>query len=408
MANDLTASRPELWSKRMQLAQHKSPIYQKIANLEEREAVELGDTVHRPYRSVLGVNTLGTDGSYTIQDITDTDETLVIDQRKESSFQVQDDDRLFNKYNNMTEAGNAYADDQSRVLQNYVDGTFLKNMADAAVGSLTAVTLSTSNVVAQFGDAAQKLTEQSNRNDLMSLGLWAILSPAYYNILVQSIAGRATTQGDRAMENGYMRTEFGFDIYNSMSLPTSHVLALATNPTNNDTVTYDGVTFTFVSSIGSTAGNVLIGASADATRANLATLINAPGTTTANGVALSDTPGAYGVASPRKKFTQYVSATNNDTSNTLTVTKVGGNRVTVSETLTDGTDTWTAASQLQYNLFGFGKPTDMVLKRAPKVEIKDVSGKVAKDFVAWTVYGMKTFSEGATHIVKAPIRTDAM
>ena len=392
----------------MQLAQHKSPIYQKLANLEEREAVNLGDTVFRPYRSVMGVNNLGTDGSYAIQDITDTNESLLIDQRKEISFQVQDDDKLFNKYNNMTQLGNDYADDQSRVLHNFVDGTFIKNMSDAAVGTLSTVTLSTSNVVAQFGEAAQKLTEQSNRNDLMGLGLWSILSPAYFNILVQSIAGRATTQGDRAMENGYMRTEFGFDIYNSMSLPTSHTLVMATNPIAGDTITYDGVVFTFVAAIGTTAGNVLIGASVDLTRASLETLINAPGTTTATGVALSDTPGAFNVASPRKRFIQYVSSVNNNTTDVIAITKIGGNRVTVSETLTAAADIWTAASQLQFNLFGFGKPTDIVLKRTPKVEIKDVSGKLAKDFVAWTVYGMKTFSEGAIKIVKAPIRTDAM
>ncbi len=408
MANDLTASYPELWSRRMQLLQHKSPIYQKLANLEEREAVSVGDTVHRPYRSMLSVNSLGADGSYTVQDITDTDETLLISTEKESAFQVKDTVPLFSKYHTLTKTGNEYADDQSRVLHNYVDADFLNNMNLAAGGSLTAVTLSTSNVVAQFGDAIQKLSEQSNRNDLMSAGLWAILSPAYYNILTQATSNRATTMGDKVYENGFMQNMFGFDIYSSMSLPHKATLALATNPTNGDTITYDGVTFTFVSSIGSTAGNVLIAGSADATRANLVALVNAPGTTTANGVALSDTASGYNQLSPRKKFAQFVTATNDDTANTATFTKIGGNRVTVSETLTNGTDTWTAALQLQYNLFGFGKPTDMVMKRSPKVDIKDVSGKLAKDFVASTVYGIKTFAEGATHIVSAPIRTDAM
>jgi len=70
-------------------------------------------------------------------------------------------------------------------------------------------------------------------------------------------------------------------------LTGSAVLALATNPSNTETVTIQGQVFTFVSSIGTTEGNVLIGGSADATRANLAALINAPQTTTANGVALT-------------------------------------------------------------------------------------------------------------------------
>lgn len=408
MANDLTAGYPELWSRRMQLLQHKSPIYQKLANLEEKEAVSVGDTVHRPYRSMLSVNSLGTDGSYTVQDINDTDETLLIDKEKESTFQIKNTVPLYSKYHTLTKAGNEYADDQSRVLHNYVDADFLNNMRVNAGGTLSTVTLSTSNVVQQFGDALQKLSELSNRNDLMSAGLWAVLSPAYFNILTQAVANRATIGGDKTMENGYMTNMFGFDIYTSMSLPHVATLAMATNPTAGDTITYDGVTFTFVATIGSTAGNVLIGASADATRANLETLVNAPGTTTATGVALSATASGYNQLSPRAKFAQFVTAVNNNTTDTIAFTKLGGNRVTVAETLTAPADIWTTTLQLQYNLFGFGKPTDMVIKRSPQVDIKDVSGKLAKDFVASTVYGIKTFAEGSTHIVAAPIRTDAM
>lgn len=66
---------------------------------------------------------------------------------------------------------------------------------------------------------------------------------------------------------------------------------LATNPSNTQTLTLDingtNVVFTFVSSIGSTAGNVLIGASAAATVANLIALLRQPQTTSSTGVALS-------------------------------------------------------------------------------------------------------------------------
>jgi hypothetical protein len=56
---------------------------------------------------------------------------------------------------------------------------------------------------------------------------------------------------------------------------------------------------------------VLIGADVDATRANLATLINAPSTTTATGVALS--------TANARTFTARVVAVNNNTADTLTV-----------------------------------------------------------------------------------------
>lgn len=57
-------------------------------------------------------------------------------------------------------------------------------------------------------------------------------------------------------------------------------IALPTNPTNGQTLTLDingtNIVITFVSSIGSTAGNVLIGASAAATAANLLQLLQNP------------------------------------------------------------------------------------------------------------------------------------
>jgi hypothetical protein len=68
-------------------------------------------------------------------------------------------------------------------------------------------------------------------------------------------------------------------------------LALGTTPTNNQTVTLDingtNVVLTAVTSIGATAGNVLIGGSAAAFVANVITLLQNPTVTTATGVALS-------------------------------------------------------------------------------------------------------------------------
>jgi microcystin-dependent protein len=68
-------------------------------------------------------------------------------------------------------------------------------------------------------------------------------------------------------------------------------LAITANPSNTETfvITIDGtaVTFTAVSSIGSTPGNFLIAGSAAATRANLAALINNPTVTNANQVAFT-------------------------------------------------------------------------------------------------------------------------
>src|SRR5580704_19303943 len=65
---------------------------------------------------------------------------------------------------------------------------------------------------------------------------------------------------------------------------------LSTNPTNTTTLTLDingtNVVITFVTSIGSTAGNVLIGATAAATAANLIQLLLNPTITNTTQVAI--------------------------------------------------------------------------------------------------------------------------
>lgn len=63
-------------------------------------------------------------------------------------------------------------------------------------------------------------------------------------------------------------------VYEASALTSTTTLDLATNPTANDYIYIQGVKFTFVSSVGTTAGNVLIGVSADATAQNLVSAVN--------------------------------------------------------------------------------------------------------------------------------------
>ena len=115
-------------------------------------------------------------------------------------------------------------------------------------------------------------------------------------------------------------------------------LSLQTNPSNTETFTLvingTSCVFTFVTSIGATPGNVLIGATAAETRGHLAAFINAPGTTNGDQVAFT---GAQLTA------LGYVNAVD-DLSTTIfvkalvsTVTSFSG-----SETMAGANNTWTA------------------------------------------------------------------
>lgn len=79
----------------------------------------------------------------------------------------------------------------------------------------------------------------------------------------------------------------GVRVFQSNNVPHYATITFGAVVTANDTVRVNGVTFTFVAAIGTTAGNVLIGANAAASQANLQAFLLAPDVTSATQVALS-------------------------------------------------------------------------------------------------------------------------
>lgn len=385
MANNLSAFNPEYWSKRMQVIRFKIPVYMKIASMEERSLLKDGDTVHRPYRSRLVTQnyTRGTDVS--IQDVSATDETLVVNTAKIVPFYVDDLDRIQNKW----DTANKFADDAGTELELTIDADVLGEVVnadytvdDGDVGGTagTAITLTTSNVLRVFAAAAKKL----NRGNITMADRFAVISPTTHQLLVEYLAGKDTNVADRVGENGYVGRFQGFELYLSNQTYYSATWTPANNPTNNDTITINGVTFTFVSSIGSTAGNVLIGGTLADTLDNLVTLIGDLAATTATGVAVS---------ADSQRALAGLSITDNATNVTLQFEGAGEIDVAASE----ANDPWSA--QTVHLMFGQKGAVDLVVQKQPNVVFKDVPTKLGRNVMPWTLYGLKTFQEGGEQLV---------
>lgn len=407
MANNLSASFPAYWSKRMQMKHYRTDVFREFCSFEEQSTLTKGTIVHRPYRSNLTVNTMGSEGSFTRQDVTDTDETLTVDTEKEVSFYVKDLDAIQSNYATI----NMYADDAATALSNGIDGDILGEVAnalntidDADFGGTSGngITLTESNVFDVFLMANEKL----DRRNAPQEGRIAAVSPQFLRVLKSALVKRESPWGDMVGQRGFMGVYDNFSVYKSNGIYWTGVLALATQPTDGDTVTLNipdsqgtrtTVTFTFKTTLGSTPGNVLIGASADAARSNLAALINTPGTTTSLGVALS---------AANQALLKGVTATDASGPNTMTVAAKGKGFLVVGETLTDATDAWTAATQLQHQLFAVKGSIDLVIQVQPNLKIKSRDGYVGDDLVSWNVYGKKTFAEGARNMVAVKIRAD--
>lgn len=411
VSNSVSASFKEFWSRTMQRKHFKNDVFRAIASFREEEVLKKGDTVNRPYRSKIVTQDYTRGTAFTVQDLTDTNEQLLVQTAKIAPFYVDDLDELQSDYGI---AAN-YAEDAAVSLGNVIDGDVLgeydqTNLVveddDMNVGGTDGVgfTVNTGNIQKMFAVAKKKLKRKSANDQL-----FAVISPDVEQVLMEYLAGKESQLGDSTGMNGNIGKYYGFDLYVSNSLGWSAVLYMATLPTNTDTVTLKiadpetaetTITFTFVSSIGSTAGNVLIdgGSSVDTTRASLAALINAPGTTNSTQVALS---------AAHQALLKGVTATNSNSADTLTLKGEGKSFIVVGETLTAAADIWTANTQIQHNLFGRKGCIDVVIQKKPNVEFKDVPDKLGKNVAPWTLYGLKTFNDGKDEFVDVKVRSDA-
>ena len=403
MANDLTPSFEDVWARTQQDVFLKRSIAMVVADTSFNSTMRAGDVLKRTYRSVTasdvpGLYTRGSDMDDT--DITDVAETLTVNKEYYISFVVDDFDAIQSKY----DVAMNYGNDFGIVMQTQMDADVLGEVFNAAstvddgtIGGTAwnGIALSTSNVLTTVTAVTKKLTKL-NIYDTDKVGA---VSPEFEEIISQYYGAKVTDLGDDVSLNGYFTKISGYKLYSTNNLAGSAVLAMATQPTDGDTVTIQGITFTFKTTLGSTAGNVLIGASADAARVNLAALINTPQTTTAQGVALS-------AANIKQLRSRGVTATDDPSGNTMIVKFKGAGVLAVSETFTDGTDTWTAVKQKQHQLFGIkNKCTTLVVQKKPSVEVERVQKRLSDRIKNGMLYGLKTFADNAKYMVNVEIKS---
>jgi hypothetical protein len=402
MANALTAFNPKYWSKRMQMIHEKEVVYRAICNFEEREVLSDGDTVARPYRSAMVAQTYVKGTAVTIQDVSATEETLVVNVAKIVPFYVDDLDRIQNKWNTV----DAFAEDASNDLYQIVDGDVLGEYDQATSvldnydfgGTLgDGLTITTSNILQVFARASKKL----DALNIKAKDRFAVISPQLKQVLVEYLGGKESLLGDSTGENGNIGRYGGFELYVSNALGWSASLAFGTNPTADDTVVINGVTFTFKATPAA-AGQVDIGADA---AASLVLLVAAVNNTNGYAAGAGAAAAYFEVTAADRAKLAGVTATN--ATSAMTLKGEGVSYLVVSETLTAAADIWTLAKQIQHNLFGQKKAIDLVIQKAPSVEFRMVENKLGRNVLPWVLYGLKTFNEGKPRLVDVKMRSDS-
>ena len=385
---------------------YREAVYPAIVSMEEQATLKNGQTVHRPYRSTLYPRNYTRGTAVVIRDVTDTDETLTVTTAKVVPFYIDDLDAIQHNYKVLNE----YADDATTVLTNTIDGDILGEYDNATSkvddveinGSATAgvgFTLTTANVLSVFTQAKKKLKKQN----IVMNNFFGVISPEFEAVLMQFLANRESPLGDATGTNGNIGKYMGFELYVSNGLGWSGSLVMATIPTAGDTITINGVTFTAAAdAAAATAGEFSIQATAALALTQLVAAINNT-TGYAAGAGAADT--YFEVSAANRDLLIGITASESGTN--LLIKAVGLGTVTVSETLTPAANIWTANKQIQHNLFGRKGAIDLVIQKRPNVEIKEVSDKLGKNILPWTLYGKKTFVEGARELVDVRVRSDA-
>jgi len=373
----------------------KTTVYRAICSSDEQATLSYGQIVDRPYRSNLVVEDYVKGTAATVQDLTAVSDTLTINKQKTILMYIDDVDKLQNKW----DAAAAWGEDAGKKLGEIIDAEVMYEVVNATSanviddgtmgGTSGAPHTVTTSTISKLASKINLALDKQNADMERANRFW-VLSPQLFDVLWQYIAGKESILGDKTGEYGSVGRWAGLQLYVSNNLTASAIWTPANNPSNADTITISGVTFTFVSTIGTTAGNVLQTVDLATTLTNLATLINAPGTTTATGVAFS--------GSDLRTVQQMVASA---ATTYITVYHKGQSYLTV--TGSDAADVW--SKKTQHSLAGVKKAIDVVVQKEPDVETASTvaNGKRGMNVMPLTVFGIKTFNQGQNEIVNVKV-----
>lgn len=404
MSNSLTASFPEYWSRGLQKYFTRTAVSLAIVSWEAHKKLKNGDTFNKPYGSDVQVEDYTRGAAFNIQDLTVTNEYLTVNQQKVVPFYIDKYDEIQSSY----ALRNYYIKRSAERLANTIDADVLAevdnatytcdyNDVDSTKTATYGIELSVTTLPKIFSVANRILSQ----NNVPLSERFCVVDPMFIDYLEQYTAARATALGDKANVNGYFGNFFGVKLYVSNSLYWTGKVGIATNPTNGDTITINGVKFTFVDTLGTAAGNIHITSAAAKTVDSLVAAINAPGTSVESGT------DAGFVALSKADQNKLKNITATDGTTYITLTSKGWGYIPVAETFTDTTDEWDDNLCIIHYLFGRTGCINLAIQSRANVTVKDVSDKLGVNIVSDTLYGIKTFEEGANQMVDVKVNTKA-
>jgi hypothetical protein len=410
----LSASFKTVWSRELQEKLWTENVWRPQANFRLESELKDGDRIKRiiPSKMVPRDYTRYTD--LTLQQGTTTGEELVVDKTPSVPFEISDLDEL----QSTPKSRVAFTDMAVEQLNNIINGWYLAEVTNAGsiidashVGGTASqgIDLTVNNIDKVFAIAMKKLGRKNVlRYKAGQSPFFANLTPDMFQVLLERIAGRESILGDKLLENGHAGMYMGFDLYVHNGAYWTGDLYLPTQPTDGDTMVIEvgdqTITLTFKSTVdaGVTAGQVKIASTVDLTRANLAASINAPGTTVAD----ATNAGFNALSSEQQAALYGCTATNDNSTDKLTLTWRGAGAPIVSETFTSANNIFSTGLNISHNMFGKKGAVDFVIQRAPNIQVDRMEKRIEEYSIKpYTLFGKKTFTDGARKLINVKVNT---
>jgi hypothetical protein len=359
-----------------------------------------GTTKNLPYLKMRATGNYTKYTNQTIQDVTTGNDTIVINTTPMVTFAMD-----------VIDEGDDYIDIKPEVIQESgyqikkrIDGDFFNQVLNAkwkydtagfgrnnvTLSPITLTTGASQNISATFGRAKAGLVNNGATGTALKLCVDDFITA---DLTTLGMETNVVSVADVSYTRGFQGRFGGMDTYAVSMLTSSATFALSVQPTDGDTVQFQGVTFTFKTTLGATAGQVLIGASAATANTNLAALINNPGTTTANGVALDSDDIA---------IIEAVSAVAGATSTTIT-SKNGA--IMGSQVMASGSNKF-GAQVVNACIIEKGA-IKMAIRNGVKVETRDEPLKLVTNYFIYARYGLKVTTRSKERMCVIPLVTQA-
>ncbi len=378
-----------------------------VCNGELRSSLEYGASVVRPRAVIDGVRVRdyvkGT--NYTIDPVSDEKETLDVNRSKVAVVRIDRTEKVQMK--NLTPS-EFFGMEIAMKVAAYVDGDALalsRGFATFDAGNIggtagTPIDLdgtSPANPVEKtLAKAAGTVRAQIKGRQLESL-VFVTDSLGVASIEVV-LMGKQFDLAESVWKNGFAGPVRSAQLYVSENLAADADIGFNAQPTAGQTFVVSGFTYTFVAAIGATPGNVLIGAAALNTRANLVAALN-------QGAGAGTTYVAWTDAHPDYFASVWldlrVTATDVPASNKFTIATTGSGRLAISGTAT--------AAVVNFNLincpFMVKGAIDLVVQDKVEGEAIPDPYQMADIVRSFVLYGVKLFKDGIKRGVNVKIKS---